>query len=98
MDSLTISCTIDVYHGSLGTYNNETKSYDGALGLVQKGQADMVPLPVYYPLHDPENEYFDYSYPIREDQLMIVCGYNSSIRSNDSDIMQMLTSVDTDLW
>lgn len=98
MHSFITSCTIDVYHGSLGTYNHTTKSYDGALGLIQKGQADMIPVPVYYPLHDPENEYFDYSYPTREDQLMIVCGYNSSIRSNESDIMQMFTSVDTDLW
>lgn len=92
------SCTIDVAQGALGSYNSTTRTYSGALGLIQQGLADAFPLPLYYPLHDPNNEYFDYSNPIREDEMMIVCGYNSTVFSSVNDIMEMFTSVDTDLW
>ena len=82
----------------LGSYNHSLNSYTGAIGLVQKGLADMVPIPVYYPLIDPDNEFFDYSNPIREDRMMMVCAYNKTVKGSDEDIMAMFLSVDTDLW
>ena len=79
-------------------YDSTTGSYSGAIGMVQKGLADMVAIPVYYPLIDPDNEYFDYSNPIREDKMMMACAYNKTVAATDNDIMAMFSSVDPPLW
>ena len=67
--------------------------------MVQHGQADMVALPLYYPLHDPENEFFDYSYPLFEDRMMMVCAYRQPMNEHTTrDLMTMFTSVSSNLW
>ena len=92
------SCTLVPAHDGAGLFDPKTGNYSGAIGMVQKGLADMVAVPVYYPLIDPDNEYFDYSNPIREDKMMMGCAYNKSVAGIDKDMMAMFSSVDPALW
>ena len=93
-----ISCTLFSSPDGIGLYNPKTGSYSGAIGKVHDGLADMVAVPIYYPLIDPDNEYFDYSNPIREDKMMMACAYNKSVAAIDKDIMAMFSSVDPSFW
>lgn len=72
--------------------------YDGAIGMVQNGEADMVSIPVYYPLYDPENEYFDYTGALKEDDMMIVCTYRTVMNGSITDVLNMFTSAPVELW
>lgn len=82
----------------MGTFDPKTGLYDGAIGLIQRGEADLIPVPMYYPLKDANDEYFDYSHPIMEDEMMIICAYNTTVGAKDKDILQMFTSVQVTLW
>lgn len=53
---------------------------------------------VYYPLNDPDAKYFDYSFPVFEDRIMMVSAFNPKVELRDTNLLSMFTSVPTDLW
>lgn len=73
-------------------------SWDGAIGALQRNETEIVAFPVYYPIQDRDNQYFEYSLPFHEDRMMIACAYNSSYRKIEIDITSMFTSVSYELW
>lgn len=91
------SCTIDEIN-NLGLYKKTKGNYTGAVEMIQHRKADMISIPLYYPLMDPENKYFPYSCSILEDQMMIVCSYVPTEEGGVLDVMDTLTSVPSDLW
>lgn len=90
------SCTIKTFP-DLGSYNQTTGHYSGAYGYVQHGGGDIVGLPVFYPLHDPE-DIFEYSVPMFEDRMAMVCAYDPEVYNEPADLLNMFLAVPSDLW
>lgn len=78
--------------------NESTGLYSGSIGRIQRGEADTVAMPIYFPLHDPDGKYFDYSKPLFEDKMMIGSAYNYSEEYVVGDIMNMFSSISYDYW
>lgn len=55
-------------------------------------------IPVYYPLIDPEEEYFFYTGNIYEDTMFIFSGYRISNQQHVGDLFSMFTMVPYGLW
>lgn len=81
----------------LGSYRQESGSYDGLLGSLQKGDLDLVAMPVYYPLYDPDGN-FTYSPAMSGDTMTMCSGYNVSRDSHEGNIFSMIFSVSSNLW
>ena len=82
----------------IGHLNATTKQYSGAIGQIQRGEADVTTVPSYYPLYDPEDQYFEYTSPISEDEMVITSAYELVLNGTETDIMDMFTSAPSELW
>lgn len=86
----------------MGYYDNKTGRYTDALGSIQDGDSDILGMVVYHPLVDPDSKYFDYSFTLFEDRMMIVSAFEhiGVERGTDenSSLLNMFTSVPSDLW
>lgn len=91
------SCTI-IVDSEYGHLNKTSGQYSGSIGRVQRGEADFMAVPVYFPLHDPNQEYFEYSKPLLKDRMMIGSSYNYTEEYENGDITDMLTSVSSEYW
>lgn len=90
-------CTFKVAD-AYGSYNHTSGLYSGAVGALQRNETQGMAIPVYYPLHDMDEKYFEYTWPFREDRMMIACAYNYSYHGMEADVTAMFTSVDYELW
>lgn len=91
-------CTIDTID-SVGSYNQSSKLYSGAIGDVFNDKFDSFFLPVIYPIID-EDDAIEYSPPFIEDQMKILSFYSVSLpdNSDEKDILFMFNTVPTGLW
>lgn len=71
--------------------------YTGAYGYVQHGEGDVIGIPVYHPLHD-QDEVFEYSVPMFEDKMAMVCAYDPKVTHKPVDLLNMFLAVPTALW
>lgn len=90
------SCTIQLFD-DLGSYNESTGQYSGAYGYVQHGGGDVIGLPVYHPLHDTD-DIFEYSVPMFEDRMAMVCAYKPIVDPKAADLLNMFLAVPSGLW
>ena len=74
-----------------GELNHTTGHYSGAIGDVQHQKADFLSSTVYYPLMDPNQEYFNYSFVNIEDVMMIASAYKFSQKFDSKDVIDALT-------
>lgn len=95
--STTLSCTYKVSK-SFGLYDAKTEEWSGAIGQLQREEIQLLAIPVYYPVLDPDEKFFAYSWPFHEDRMMIVCAYNSSYNKIEVDVINMFTSIRYELW
>lgn len=87
-----------IANNKLGKYDEQSGFYDGVIGDLQRNKTQLIAIPQHYPLIDPERKYFEYSWPINEDQMMIASVYDSAYNKMLTDVTAMFTSVNPELW
>ena len=92
-----ISCTI-IPQQSIGELNRTTNQYTGAIGLVQRQEADMLLQVVYYPLVDPDQEHFEYAMVNIVDRMMIGSVYNYSDTFESKDVLDLWTGFEVEFF
>lgn len=81
----------------MGTFDESSGTWNGAIGALYDGLIDLVAMPSYYPQKDPLNRFL-YSPLLYEDTINILSGYNVSSTQRHGDLITLFKEIPLGIW